>query len=164
MPDYTNKRMAAYRLGKTYCLSPTENIDAVTQSPDSFRIIPGTKPYYAGNSRIGRDLVSYYHLSLFLGLPGDESAEDKYDMPTTLIIRDPLSRSTIGIITDAVIGFIPIQELRDVSDGDLALPSKLAPFCAGVVAYKDQRWALINLDSIVSDPNFRSVELPSQRP
>ncbi|XP_068917877.1 methyl-accepting chemotaxis protein Aer-like [Tenebrio molitor] len=38
--------MAAYLLGETLCLSPTVNIDAVTQSPDNYRIIPGTKPYF----------------------------------------------------------------------------------------------------------------------
>jgi chemotaxis signal transduction protein len=161
MAEYSNKRMAAYLLGETLCLSPTVNIDAVTQSPDNYRIIPGTKPYFLGNSRIGRDLVSYYHLSTFLGLPARDGEQEKYDLPTTLVIRDPLSRSTMGIITDGVIGFIPVPELRDAENSEVSLPSKLAPFCNGVVTHRDAQLALINLDSIVCDPSFRNVELSS---
>ncbi len=161
---HRDKRLAAYRLGETYCLSVTSNLDAITQSPKNFRIIPGTKPYFSGNARIGRDLVSYYHLPTFLGLSSSSSQQVDHDKPTTLILRDPMSSSTIGLQTDEIIAFIPVAELRDALPEDLAIPAKLTPYCSGVVESRSRLWALITLDYIIRDPNFRAVELPVQRP
>lgn len=159
-----DQRLAAFRLGETLCLCATANLDAVTPSPSSFRIIPGTKPYFSGNARIGRDLVSYYHLPTFLGLTAGGPQAVAHDKPTTLIVRDPLSSSTIGLQTDEIIAFIPITELSDARREDLAIPAKLTPYCVGVVSARSKLWALIHLDNIIRDPNFRSVELPVQRP
>lgn len=158
-----NQRLVAYRLGETLCLSVTSCLDAVTTAPTSFRLIPGTKPYFSGNARIGRDLVSYYHLPTFLGLPPAKSTGSD-DQPTTLITRDPLSSSTIGLQTDAILDFIPVEEIQDAERNSLAIPAKLTPYCVGVVEARKQLWALIHLDQIIRDPNFRAVELPVQRP
>jgi chemotaxis signal transduction protein len=157
-----NQMLAAYLLGDTHCLSATSNLDAVTPPPSSFRLIPGTKPYFSGNARIGRDLVSYYHLPTFLGLTSQAPEND--DVPTTLITRDPLSVSTIGLQTDAILDFIPTEEITDAERDSLVIPAKLTPYCVGVVSARSVLWALIDLDQIIRDPNFRAVELPVQRP
>ncbi|MPQ69268.1 hypothetical protein [Pseudomonas sp. MWU12-2323] len=158
------QRLAAFRLGETLCLCATSNLDAVIPSPHSFRIIPGTKPYFSGNDRIGRDLVSYFHLPTFLGLASGGHHESEDDKPTTLILRDPLSSAFIGLQTDEIISFIPLVELQDAAREDLAIPAKLTPYCIGVVSARQKLWALIHLDNIIRDPNFRSIELPVQRP
>lgn len=158
------QRLAAFRLGETLCLCATSNLDAVISSPDNFRIIPGTKPYFSGNDRIGRDLVSYFHLPTFLGLASGGHQESEDDRPTTLILRDPLSSAIIGLQTDEIIAFIPLVELKDAAREDLAIPAKLTPYCVGVVSARQKLWALIHLDNIIRDPNFRSIELPVQRP
>jgi len=158
-----SQRLVAYRLGDTLCFSVTFNLDAVTTAPSSFRLIPGTKPYFSGNSRIGRDLVSYYHLPTFLGLASNKTSSSD-DQPTTLITRDPLSSSTIGLQTDAILDFIPVDEVEDADRNALAIPAKLTPYCVGVVQARNQLWALIDLDQIIRDPNFRTIELPVQRP
>lgn len=158
-----NQRLVAYRLGETKCLSVTSSIDAVTTAPASFRIVPGTKPYFSGNARIGRDLVSYYHLPTFLGLGvSKNTAAEEQD--TTIITRDPLSASTIGLQTDAILDFITVEEIEDADSSELSIPALLTPYCIGVAKARNQFWALIHLDQIIRDPNFRAVELPVQRP
>jgi chemotaxis signal transduction protein len=161
----TGQRLAAFRLGETLCLCATSNLDAVLPSPDSFRIIPGTKPYFLGNARIGigRDLVSYFHLPTFLGMATGGLPQTKDDKPTTLILRDPLSSAIIGLQTDEIISFIPVGELKDAGREELIIPAKLTPYCIGVVSAREKFWALIHLDNIIRDPNFRSIELPVQR-
>tara|TARA_R110002124_G_scaffold128157_11_gene288649 strand:- start:2790 stop:3284 length:495 start_codon:yes stop_codon:yes gene_type:complete len=158
-----HRRLAAFMLGDTYCMTLTSNLNAVTESLTSFRIIPGTKPFFSGNARLGRDLVSYFHLPTFLGLKrSDESSNP--DLPRDFILRDPLSSSMIGLQTDGVVGFIPVVELSDADPSDLNIPASLSPFCTGAVSYQSRLWALITLDYILRDANFRSVELPVQRP
>lgn len=159
-----DQRLAAFLLGETRCLCATTNLDAVTASPSSFRIIPGTKPYFSGNARIGNNLVSYFHLPTFLGLSSSGTKEAREDMSTTLILRDPLSNAVYGLQTDGITAFIPIAELQDAAREDLAIPAKLTPYCVGVVSARGKLWALINLDTIIHDQNFRSIELPMQRP
>lgn len=158
------QRLAAFRLGETLCLCVTSNLDAVTETPAKALIIPGTKPYFIGNAKIGRDLVSYFHLPTFLGLSSTGQAKDRYDKATTLILRDPLSPSIYGLVTDEIIDFIPAVELEDAAREDLAIPAKLTPYCVGVVNARSHKWALIHLDNIIRDQTFRSVELPVQRP
>nr|WP_192963223.1 chemotaxis protein CheW [Pseudomonas fluorescens]CEK42001.1 hypothetical protein PQBR57_0048 [Pseudomonas fluorescens SBW25] len=166
MSNVANKdqRLAAFRLGETLCLCVTSNLDAVFPTPTDPLIIPGTKPYFTGNARIGRDLVSYFHLPTFLGLSTSSQADANDDRTTTLIIRDPLSSSIYGLQTDEIIDMIPIHELEDASREDMAIPAKLTPYCVGVVSARSKMWALIHLDNIIRDPNFRAVELPVQRP
>lgn len=158
------QRLAAFRLGDTLCLCVTSNLDAVMQTPTNALIIPGTKPYFIGNAKIGRDLVSYFHLPTFLGLNSAGQSEAQYDKPTTLILRDPLSSSVYGLVTDEIIDFIPAVELEDAAREDLAMPAMLTPYCVGVVKARSKHWALIHLDNIIRDQSFRSVELPVQRP
>ena len=166
MTSHTEKdqRLAAFLLGDTHCLCATSNLDAVTPTPANALIIPGTKPYFTGNAQIGRDLVSYFNLPSFLGLNSSAQQESQDDKPTTLILRDPLSSSVYGLQTDGIIAFIPAAELEDAAREDLAIPAKLTPYCVGVVSARSKLWALIHLDNIIRDPNFRSVELPVQRP
>ncbi len=158
------QRLAAFRLGETRCLCVTSNLDAVTETPTKALIIPGTKPFFIGNSKIGRDLVSYFHLPTFLGLNSSGQPNDRYDKATTLILRDPLSPSIYGLVTDEIIDFIPAMELEDAAPEELSIPAKLTPYCMGVVKARSHTWALIHLDNILRDPSFRSVELPVQRP
>ncbi|MFL1449324.1 hypothetical protein ACI77O_13085 [Pseudomonas tritici] len=159
-----DRHFAGFRLGDTHCLCVTSNLDAVMPTPNQVLIIPGTKPFFTGNQKIGRDIVSYYHLPTFLGLSsaGEPSRND--DKPTTLILRDPLSTSIIGLQTDEILSFVPVVELKDAGRDELTIPAKLTPYCVGVVSARQQLWALIHLDNIIRDPNFRSVELPVQRP
>lgn len=154
-----HRRLAAFMLGDTRCMSVTTNLNAVTESLTSFRIIPGTKPYFSGNARLGRDLVSYFHLPTFLGLNKGEELADP-DLPKDFILRDPLSSSMIGLQTDGVVAFVEISELEDGVLADLKLPTSLSPYCTGAVKYQSKLWALITLDFILRDSNFRSVELP----
>jgi chemotaxis signal transduction protein len=164
--QHSGQRLAAFRLGETLCLCATSNLDAVIPSPDNFRIIPGTKPFFLGNARIGsgRDLVQYFHLPIFLGLASSGQPGPKDERATTLILRDPLSTAIIGLQTDEVISFISVGELEDASNDDLIIPPMLTPHCVGVVSAREKLWALINLDNIIRDPKFRSIELPVQRP
>ena len=157
------QRLIGYRLGETYCMSATTSLDAVITAPKSFQIIPGTKPYFSDSSRIGREVVSYFHLPTFLGL-SQPQAQSNNDHPSTLITRDPLSSSVIGLQMDAVIDFVLISQIEDANKNELSIPAKLAPYCTGVVKAKDRLWALVHLEQILSDPNFRAVELPVQRP
>ena len=159
-----DQRLAAFRLGDTLCLCVTSNLDAVTPTPTDPLIIPGTKPYFTGNARIGRDLVSYFHLPTFLGLSTGSQQEVNDDRTTTLILRDPISTSIYGLQTDEMIDMIPVYELEDAALEDMAIPAKLTPYCVGVVSARSKKWALIHLDNIIRDPNFRAVELPVQRP
>lgn len=163
-PASKDQHLAAFRLGETLCLCVTSNLDAVTPPPTNALIIPGTKPYFTGNAKIGRDLVSYFHLPTFLGLNPSGTQDARDDKPTTLILRDPLSSGIYGLQTDEIIAFIPAVELEDAASEDLAIPAKLTPYCVGVVSARSKLWALIHLDNIIRDPNFRSVELPVQRP
>jgi chemotaxis signal transduction protein len=166
MTNATNKdqRLAAFRLGETYCLCVTSSLDAITPTPKGTLIIPGTKPYFTGNAKIGRDLVSYFHLPTFLGINPSEHADVNDDTPTTLILRDPLSTGIYGLQTDEILEFIPVCELEDAARTDLAIPAKLATYCVGVVTARARQWALIQLDHIIRDTTFRSIELPVQRP
>lgn len=166
MNNVANKdqRLAAFRLGDTLCLCVTSNLDAVTPTPTDLLIIPGTKPYFSGNAQIGRDLVSYFHLPTFLGLSSGGQPDASADRPTTLILRDPLSSSIYGLQTDEIIDMIPVHELEDTAREEMVIPAKLTPYCVGVVSARSKKWALIHLDNIIRDPNFRAVELPVQRP
>jgi len=151
------QRLCAFRLGQTLCLCVTTNLDAVTSTPMNALIIPGTKPYFIGNGKIGRDLVSYFHLPTFLGLASANQPTADDDKPTTLILRDPLSSAIVGLQTDEILSFIPTSEIRDAERDSLEIPAKLTPHCVGVVSAKSKLWALIHLDNIIRDPNFRSV-------
>lgn len=157
-----DQRLAAFRLGETLCLCVTSNLDAVTPTPTDLLIIPGTKPHFSGNARIGRDLVSYFHLPTFLGLSSAGQQEVHDDRTTTLILRDPLSSSIYGLQTNEIIDMIPVYELEDAAREDMAIPAKLTPYCVGVVSARSKMWALIHLDNIVRDPHFRAVELPDR--
>ncbi|NVL50024.1 hypothetical protein F2S72_09765 [Pseudomonas syringae pv. actinidiae] len=159
-----DQRLAAFRLGETLCLCVTSNLDAVTPTPTDLLIIPGTKPYFSGNARIGRDLVSYFHLPTFLGLSAAGQQDVNDDRTTTLILRDPMSSSIYGLQMDEIIDMIPVYEMEDSAREDMVIPAKLTPYCVGVVAARSKTWALIHLDNIIRDPNFRAVELPVQRP
>lgn len=159
-----DRHFAGFRLGDTYCLCVTSNLDAVTPTPQKVLILPGTKPYFTGNEKIGRDIVSYYHLPTFLGLPSAGEPPRNDDKPTTLILRDPLSSAIIGLQTDEILSFVPIAEMKDAPREKLSIPAKLTPYCQGVVVARQRLWALIHLDNIIRDPNFRAVELPVQRP
>ena len=155
------RRLAAFFLGDTRCMCVTTNLDAVTESPKNFRIFPGTKPYFSGNARLGRDLVSYFHLPTFFGLAGQKSEASQDEHPTDFVPRDPLSPSMVGLHTDGIVAFVPVIELKDADPAGLSIPSKLAPYCTGVVEYQGAMWALVCLETIIRDNNFRSVELPA---
>lgn len=122
-----NRRLAAFRLGETLCLCVTSGLDAVTATPEKALIIPGTKPFFTGNAKIGRDLVSYFHLPTFLGLASASQQQISDDRPTTLILRDPLSTAIIGLQTDEILDFIPVLELKDATREELTIPAKLTP-------------------------------------
>lgn len=159
-----DQRLAAFRLGETRCLCVTSNLNGVIHTPTDTLLIPGTRPYFLGNSKIGKDLVSYFDLPTFLGLKPRDRTPAAQDRATTFILRDPLSPSLYGLVTDEIIEMIPVVEAEDASNEHLTIPAKLTPFCAGVVFARSHHWALIHLDYILRDPAFRSVELPVQRP
>lgn len=158
----SKKRLVTYMLGETPCMSLTHAVHAITSTPTGLRLIPGTKSYFSGNGALGRDLISYFSLPSFLELRSEED-DVALDQPTTLITRDPISSSTIGLQVNAVLGFVPVEEIADSSPDALSVPPRLAPYCVGVVNARGRHWALIDLDQIVIDSTFRAVELETQR-
>lgn len=156
---HMSSRMVGYRVGNTYCISPTLFLSAVHEVPDHMVQLPGTKPWVLGVSKLGKDLIPYINLPHFLNLPASDSRLTAKASSPALILREIQAVGTIGLRVDEVVGFISTWEIEDVDDPEFVVPIGFGSCLVGTVAARSRTWALIDLNSLMSDDKLQKIDL-----
>lgn len=151
-------RCIGYRIGSTYCLSPSLAVNAITQVPDSPTQVPGTKPWLHGATKMDGDIIPFVNIARFLSIPQQGGAGELYK-PVALIVRGGVDVGDVGVIVDQVVGFIPSGELEDAPNADLKIPPGLGACLVGVVADSERAWAVIDIQALIADPKMQSIDL-----
>lgn len=152
------QRFVGYRVGDTYCLSPTITLSAITEMPEHLVQLPGSKAWLVGVARMGKELVPYINLSHFLSLPGSDGKDKAYGSPV-LIMKDASGTGSIGLKVDQLVDFISTHLISDDGDSNYAVPVGLGSCLCGTVKAKDRTWALIDLTNILNDPKLQKIDL-----
>lgn len=152
-------RFVGYRVGDTYCLSPTITLAAVTEVPQNLVQLPGTKPWVLGVMKLGRELIPYINLPQFLNLPSTEATDRQAKASPALILRDTIAAGSIALKVDEMVGFIPVGEIEDVDEPEFEIPIGLGACLCGAVRARGKVWALIDLHSLTNDEKLHKIDL-----
>lgn len=152
------QRFVGYRVGDTYCLSPTLTLSAIAESPEKLVQLPGSKAWLMGVARMGKELVPYINLPHFLSLPGSDAKDKPYGSPV-LIMKDASGTGSVGLKVDELVDFIPTNSISDDGDTNYAVPVGLGSCLCGTVQAKGRTWALIDLMNILNDPKLQKIDL-----
>jgi chemotaxis signal transduction protein len=154
-------KLAAYRVGSTYCLSPSISISSFTEVPpiSSLYQLPGTKPWVLGAAKNRKDLTTYFNLSQFLGLPNADSGDLKKGSSPALVLEDITGSGSFGLKVDELLGLIAINKVEDVDDSDISIPIGFGACLCGVVSANGRVWALIDLHILASDERLHKIDL-----
>ncbi len=157
-PSERTQRFVGYKVGETYCLSPTITLSAITEMPDQLVQLPGSKAWLMGVARMGKELVPYINLPHFLSLPGNDAKGRVHGSPV-LIMKDASGTGSLGLKVDELVDFISTHLISDDGDSNYAVPVGLGSCLCGTVKAKDRTWALIDLTNILQDPKLQKIDL-----
>jgi chemotaxis signal transduction protein len=154
-------KLAGYRVGTTYCLSPSVSISSFTEVPpvSSLYQLPGTKPWVLGAAKNRKDLTTYFNLAQFLGLPNADSRDHKKESSPALVLEDITGSGSFGLKVDELLGLIPINKIEDVDDPDISIPIGFGSCLCGVVRAEGRLWALIDLHTLAGDERLHKIDL-----
>jgi chemotaxis signal transduction protein len=152
---------AGYRVGSTYCLSPSVSISSFTEVPPiaSLYQLPGTKPWVLGAAKNRKDLTTYFNLAQFLGLPNSDSRDLKHQSSPALILEDITGTGSFGLKVDELLGLFPINKIEDVDDTDISIPIGFGSCLCGTVKAEGRVWALIDLHTLAGDERLHKIDL-----
>lgn len=151
-----NIHFAGYRIGETYCLSPSSSIVAIDQVPKQLSQLPGTKPWLLGAGRLGRNLMPFVDVSRFLSLV---QVHKKTSVQAAICVKGSEDVGTVALVVDEMIEFIPASELSDSIDGPMKIPPGLGKCMRSSVTARDRTWALIDLQALITDEKMQNVDL-----
>lgn len=153
--------LAAYRVGSTYCLSPSISISSFAEVPPMVSLyqLPGTKPWVLGAAKNRKDLTTYFNFAQFLGLPNSDNRDLKNQSSPALILEDITGTGSFGLKVDELLGLIHISKVVDVEDSDLNIPIGFGSCLCGTVKTEDRIWALIDLYTLASDERLHKIDL-----
>ena len=147
-----------YRIGDTYCLSPSLAVNAITQVPVSPTQVPGTKPWLLGATKLDGDIIPFVNIARFLSIPQTMSRAE-HSNPVALIVRGGADVGDVGVIVDQVVGFIPSGNLTAAPNANLKIPPGLGACLVGVVTGDARTWAVIDIQALIADPKMQTIDL-----
>jgi len=139
------------QLGSHNWLLDLADVSEVMPVPEVLEV-PFTKRWFAGVANVRGNLVGVVDLSAFLGGAPVESAER-----ARLVLVADGHRINSGLLFSRVIGLRPVEHFARERDAE-----PHAPWIEG--HYRDpeaQRWTGLNMDGLVTHPDFLHIELPS---
>lgn len=148
---------AGYRIGETYCLSPSTAIIAVDQVPKELNQIPGTKPWLMGAGRLGRQLMPFINIARFLHIPRCDNS--RVAASSAIFVKGDQAIGNVAVVVDELIEFIPAAELTDCDQSDFRIPPGLGKSMRRTVKARGRTWALIDLKALISDDKIQNVDL-----
>ncbi|WP_063340840.1 MULTISPECIES: chemotaxis protein CheW [Pseudomonas] len=153
--------LAGYRVGSTYCLSPSISISSFAQVPPMTALyqLPGTKPWVLGAAKNRKDLTAYFNFAQFLGLPNTDSRDQKTKSSPALILEDITGTGSFGLKVEELLGLIHISKIEDVEDSDISIPMGFGSCFCGTVKTEDRVWALIDLYTLAGDERLHKIDL-----
>ncbi|HHH9441233.1 TPA: chemotaxis protein CheW [Pseudomonas aeruginosa] len=151
-------RCIGYRIGSTYCLSPSLAVNAITQVPENPTQVPGTKPWLLGATKMDGDIIPFVNIARFLSIPQHAGREEQ-NKPVALIVRGGTDVGDVGVIVDQLVGFLPSGGFEDAPGADLKIPPGLGACLVGVVADAQRAWAVIDIQALIADPKMQSIDL-----
>lgn len=151
-----NIHFAGYRIGETYCLSPSSSIVAIEQVPKQLGQLPGTKPWLLGAGRLGRNLLPFVNVSRFLSLV---QVHKQPAIQAAICVVGGEEVGTVALVVDEMIEFIPASELHDCVHGTMKIPPGLGKCMRSSVTAKGRTWAMIDLQALITDEKMQNVDL-----
>lgn len=148
-----------YRIGTTYCLSPSLAVNAITQVPETPSQVPGTKPWLLGVTKLDGDIIPFVNIARFLSIPTQSSSQTEPSNPVVLIVRGGPEIGDVGVIVDQVLGFIPSGALQDAPNAELKIPPGLGACLVGAVTGASRTWAVIDIQALIADPKMQTIDL-----
>lgn len=149
-------KFAAYRIGETYCLSPSTALLAVDFVPKELVQVPGTKPWLLGVGKLGRDLIPYINIARLLSIPRTEKPRERL---SALFVKGSAEVGNIAVVVDKTMSFIPSGDLHDVPNSEMKIPPGLGACFCGAVSDGTRIWALIDIQALVSDSKIQKIDL-----
>lgn len=148
---------AGYRIGDTYCLSPSNSIIAVDHVPKELNQIPGTKPWLMGAGRLGRQLMPFVNISMFLNISKDQAL--KSDGNVAIYVKGNDGVGNVALAVEEICEFIPASEMRDCDQANFKIPPGLGKSMRRAVSARGRTWALIDLPALIADDKLQIVDL-----
>ncbi|RMM39270.1 hypothetical protein ALQ79_200266 [Pseudomonas amygdali pv. lachrymans] len=148
---------AGYRIGETYCLSPSASIIAVDQVPKLLNQIPGTKPWLMGAGRLGRQLLPFVNISRFLNIYRNPAL--RAEAGAALFVKGGEGVGNVALVVDEICEFVLASELRDCDQSDFMIPPGLGKSMRKAVTARGRTWALIDLPALIADDKLQNVDL-----
>ncbi|EKT4529920.1 chemotaxis protein CheW [Pseudomonas putida] len=148
---------AGYRIGETFCLSPSSAIIAVDEVPKELNQIPGTKPWLMGAGRLDRQLLPFVNISRFLNISRDPTQAAVGT--AALFVRGGEGVGNVALVVDEICEFILASELRDCDQSGFKIPPGLGKSTRKAVVAKGRTWALIDLPALIADDKLQNVDL-----
>lgn len=146
---------AGYRIGETFCLSPSSSIIAVDEVPKELNQIPGTKPWLMGAGRLDRQLLPFVNISRFLNISLPHLAVGS----SALFVKGGEGIGNVALVVDEICGFVLASELRDCEQSNFMIPPGLGKSMRKAVTARGQTWALIDLPALIADDKLQNVDL-----
>ncbi|MGP0171063.1 chemotaxis protein CheW [Pseudomonas sp. NCHU5208] len=154
----SNMKLVGYRIGDTYCLSPSRSLEALDSLPRTMSQVPGTKPWVLGVGRLGRELVAFISAGRLLSIPRSVTQQAP-GSEIALFVKGDQRVGTIGLVVDEVLAFISGSDVEDHQDPDLKIPPGLGACVRGTVRDNQRTWAVVDLKSVLSDPKLQKIDL-----
>ncbi len=155
---HTNIKLVGYRIGDTYCISPSRSLEALDSLPRTMSQVPGTKPWVLGVGRLGRELVAFISAGRLLSIPRSAN-QQAIGSDIALFVKGDHRVGTIGLVVDEVVSFISGSDVEDHQDPDLKLPPGLGACVRGTVRDSNRTWAVVDLKAVLSDPKLQKIDL-----
>jgi chemotaxis signal transduction protein len=149
-------KFAGYRIGDTFCLSPSTGLLAMDFVPKELVQVPGTKAWLLGVGKLGRDLIPFINISRLLSIPRSDAPTNQL---TALFVKGSPEVGNIAVVVDETVEFVPSGDLRDVSDSTMKIPPGLGACYCGSVTDGTRTWALIDLQALVADAKIKKIDL-----
>ena len=137
------------QLGEDYWLLDLTDVAEVIPIPELLRV-PLTKPWYSGVANIRGNLISVIDLAAFLGAP-----PVVHDDKARLILVGEKHRINSALIFSRVVGLRQFARFEREADPE-PLPAWVQ---ARYVDQDRQRWSALNMQGLVTHPDFLAVEL-----
>lgn len=149
-------KFAGYRIGDTYCLSPSTVLLAVDDVPKELVQVPGTKPWLLGVGKLGRELIPFINIARLLSIPRSETPRAR---SSALFVKGAQAVGNLAIVVDELVCFVPSGELQDVVDTEMMIPPGLGACFCGAVTDGTRTWALIDIQALASDSKIQKIDL-----
>ncbi|MGE8065151.1 chemotaxis protein CheW [Pseudomonas sp. NPDC089569] len=149
-------KFAGYRIGETYCLSPSSVLLAVDEVPKELVQVPGTKPWLLGVGKLGRELIPFINIARLLSIPRSDTPRVR---SSALFVKGDATVGNLAIVVDELVCFVPSGELEDVADAEIKIPPGLGACFCGAVTDGSRAWALIDIQALASDSKIQKIDL-----